>query len=262
VKGVGSRQYVELEGKTDEISRNGLQIAQSGNELSEGMIGSTIRRDYKFRADGNTFLKHYQNPTENKKARQRAFTSGRLRRVIDAEGGTRTPTGCPTRPSNVRVYQFHHFGRPGSFYTGKTAPKSNSNHARHFFSQGFFSSGLGGSGVAGLVSLLFGVAALLGGVVCGSGTDSIGFDGVSGVCTAGPTPSPTERRAKSPGIENRKAVRKKRIAAPMVIFASTVWVPRGPKADEFAPPPPNTAAASDLPGCNNTKSISTTQERM
>ena len=27
-----------------------------------------------------------------------------------AEGGTRTPTGCPIRPSNVRVYQFHHFG--------------------------------------------------------------------------------------------------------------------------------------------------------
>jgi hypothetical protein len=27
-----------------------------------------------------------------------------------AEGGTRTRTGYPTRPSNVRVYQFHHFG--------------------------------------------------------------------------------------------------------------------------------------------------------
>ena len=30
---------------------------------------------------------------------------------IGAEGGTRTPTGCPIRPSNVRVYQFHHFGK-------------------------------------------------------------------------------------------------------------------------------------------------------
>ena len=29
---------------------------------------------------------------------------------LSAEGGTRTPTGCPIRPSNVRVYQFHHFG--------------------------------------------------------------------------------------------------------------------------------------------------------
>src|SRR5688572_31767720 len=27
-----------------------------------------------------------------------------------AEGRTRTGTGCPTRPSNVRVYQFRHFG--------------------------------------------------------------------------------------------------------------------------------------------------------
>jgi hypothetical protein len=28
-----------------------------------------------------------------------------------AEGRTRTGTGCPTRPSNVRVYQFRHFGK-------------------------------------------------------------------------------------------------------------------------------------------------------
>ena len=27
-----------------------------------------------------------------------------------AEGGTRTPTGCPTTPSRWRVCQFHHFG--------------------------------------------------------------------------------------------------------------------------------------------------------
>ena len=28
-----------------------------------------------------------------------------------AEGGTRTRMDFSTRPSNVRVYQFHHFGR-------------------------------------------------------------------------------------------------------------------------------------------------------
>ena len=28
-----------------------------------------------------------------------------------AEGGTRTPTSYLTRPSNVRVYQFRHFGK-------------------------------------------------------------------------------------------------------------------------------------------------------
>ncbi len=31
-------------------------------------------------------------------------------RLNGAEGGIRTPTGRPTRPSSVRVYQFHHFG--------------------------------------------------------------------------------------------------------------------------------------------------------
>jgi hypothetical protein len=33
-----------------------------------------------------------------------------------AEGGTRTRMGFPTRPSNVRVYQFHHFGVGRALY--------------------------------------------------------------------------------------------------------------------------------------------------
>src|SRR5437899_10227740 len=33
--------------------------------------------------------------------------------VDGAEGGTRTPTSYLTRPSNVRVYQFRHFGKFG-----------------------------------------------------------------------------------------------------------------------------------------------------
>ena len=32
---------------------------------------------------------------------------------LGAEGGTRTPTSYLTRPSNVRVYQFRHFGSFG-----------------------------------------------------------------------------------------------------------------------------------------------------
>ena len=32
------------------------------------------------------------------------------RKTYGAEGGTRTPTGCPTTPSRWRVCQFHHFG--------------------------------------------------------------------------------------------------------------------------------------------------------
>src|SRR6187551_3686107 len=37
-------------------------------------------------------------------------TGARLGRRDGAEGRTRTGTGYPTRPSNVRVYQFRHFG--------------------------------------------------------------------------------------------------------------------------------------------------------
>src|SRR5207253_1349418 len=42
-----------------------------------------------------------------------------------AEGGTRTPTGCPTRPSNVRVCQFRHFGSSGmrAKYTSGPGPR-------------------------------------------------------------------------------------------------------------------------------------------
>jgi hypothetical protein len=32
---------------------------------------------------------------------------------LGAEGGTRTPTSYLTRPSNVRVCQFRHFGKKG-----------------------------------------------------------------------------------------------------------------------------------------------------
>jgi hypothetical protein len=75
------------------------------------------------------------------------------------------------------------------------------------------------------------------------------------------TESPTDLWSNSPGIENRNAVKKNTTAAVIVIFAKTVCVPRGPKAAEFAPPP-NTAAASDLPGCKSTKIIKNKHDRM
>ena len=37
---------------------------------------------------------------------------------VGAEAGTRTRIGCPTRPSNVRVYQFHHFGSVRDYREG------------------------------------------------------------------------------------------------------------------------------------------------
>src|SRR5206468_8448642 len=46
---------------------------------------------------------------------------------VGAEGGTRTPTGCPTRPSNVRVCQFRHFGDESvvSIPSARTGNKSS-----------------------------------------------------------------------------------------------------------------------------------------
>ena len=43
------------------------------------------------------------------KPRKSAFLL-RIFKILGAEGGTRTPTSCLTRPSNVRVCQFRHFG--------------------------------------------------------------------------------------------------------------------------------------------------------
>src|SRR5687767_6585658 len=46
--------------------------------------------------------------------------SKRLGFLIGAEGGTRTPTSYLTRPSNVRVCQFRHFGSFGKDYQTAT----------------------------------------------------------------------------------------------------------------------------------------------
>jgi hypothetical protein len=42
--------------------------------------------------------------------------------MLNAEGGTRTPTSYLTRPSNVRVYQFRHFGSVGPLRVGQVGP--------------------------------------------------------------------------------------------------------------------------------------------
>ncbi len=63
------------------------------------------------------------------------------------------------------------------------------------------------------------------------------------------------------GNESVRAINMKAAAAPIVIFASNVCVPRGPKAvleTELV----NKAPASALPGCNNTTRIKTQQARM
>src|SRR5438128_11338699 len=57
--------------------------------------------------------------------RPRERTAGHCEGRSGAGGGTRTPTGCPTRPSNVRVCQFRHFGpRTVAKYTVRRAGRS------------------------------------------------------------------------------------------------------------------------------------------
>ena len=57
----------------------------------------------------------------------------RVVRKNGAEGGTRTPMGCPTRPSNVRVYQFHHFGTVNNVSGAElTGTSSQSVHVPEF----------------------------------------------------------------------------------------------------------------------------------
>src|SRR5213594_1427703 len=62
-------------------------------------------------------------------ARRKSIKPGARVGKHGAEGGTRTPTGCPTRPSNVRVCQFRHFG-PGTVakYT-LTSASAKPSHA-------------------------------------------------------------------------------------------------------------------------------------
>ena len=89
-------------------------------------------------------------------------------------------------------------------------------------------------------------------VVCGVGVaDGAGV----GVASTG-ADCKTEREPVSAGNESIKATSMKRAAATMVIFASTVCVPRGPKAvldTELV----KSAPASDLPGCSKTATTST-----
>ena len=86
--------------------------------------------------------------------------------------------------------------------------------------------------------------------------------GVGVVTGASVTPDcKTELVPVSHGSESISAISMKAAAAPIVIFASNVCVPRGPNAvleTELV----NKAPASALPGCNKTTRIRTTHARM
>jgi hypothetical protein len=84
---------------------------------------------------------------------------------------------------------------------------------------------------------------------CGVGADSTSPD-----CK-------TDRVPVTPGSERVKAISIKAAAAPIVTFANTLAVPRGPKA-ALDTPPEKRSPALDLPGCNKTTTTSTTQDNM
>src|SRR5437870_7562250 len=84
-------------------------------------------------------------------AKRCSFCPGKLKRY-GAEGGTRTPTSYLTRPSNVRVYQFRHFG--SSWKDVKTQP------ARYFL--GAFVAAGDAIGAADAAGVAGGVAAGVG----------------------------------------------------------------------------------------------------
>jgi hypothetical protein len=71
----------------------------------------------------------------------------------------------------------------------------------------------------------------------------------------------TELVPVTAGRDSERAISMKAAAAPIVIFAKSVCVPRGPNAvleTELV----NRAPASAFPGCNNTTRIRITQARM
>jgi hypothetical protein len=117
----------------------------------------------------------------------------------NAEGGTRTPTGCPIRPSNVRVYQFHHFGI------------IDSSHGCYLGAE------------AGEVD---------GASPVDAGTEGEGFAAGDGEGWAAP-PSlslTTELGELNPGMEKISANTIKIMAATTVAFSSGFCAPRGPNA--------------------------------
>ena len=146
-----------------------------------------------------------------------------------AEGGTRTPTSYLTRPSNVRVYQFRHFGSYGQ------------GCQRFKVRAGYF-----------LVGAFDGCVAVAGdaegaddasGVTCAVATG----DGEGSGCCSGTPDCKTERVPVIIGSDNTNANNMKPAAAPIVILDKSVCVPLGPNA-VLETELENSAPASDLPG--------------
>jgi hypothetical protein len=98
----------------------------------------------------------------------------------------------------------------------------------------------------------------------GVGIAVVGDGGGVGDADTGASGTPDCKSEPVPliqGNESSSAISMKAAAAPIVIFASSVCVPRGPKAvleTELV----NNAPASALPGCNNTTRTRIKQARI
>jgi len=121
------------------------------------------------------------------------------------------------------------------------------------------------AGVVAAGTLVFPVAPVLAapswaGAVAGDAPGKACGEDV-GFCSSSETVCNTDRCPVIAGNESASATSMKRMAAPMVIFARRVCVPRGPNAvletllEKSAP-------ASALPGCRSTATMSTMQDKM
>jgi hypothetical protein len=148
-----------------------------------------------------------------------------------ARSENRTRTGCPTRPSNVRVYQFRHpsLKRTCNYFAGEAA-------------------GLGeASGLAAAAGEVAGDAAgLAGGAAAGAET---------GVGVGVAEPSSTTEWVPIPGSEKISARSIKSTAATTVAFSSGFWAPRGPNAVWLPDPPKAAATSPPFPDCKRTTRI-------
>jgi hypothetical protein len=121
----------------------------------------------------------------------------------------------------------------------------------------FFGSGLGLLSAGFALELSKGEAAGNGVAAVAGATDAEGEG-----CGDDPAPDrSTECDPVIAGCESINAISMKETAAPIVIFARMLAVPRGPNA-VLETLLLNIAPASDLPGCKSTTTTSTTQARI
>jgi hypothetical protein len=141
---------------------------------------------------------------------------------------------------------------------------------RHITGESSYLPGAGGAPVFAPSTGGAGVVAAPGALVFDAGGNSPGIVGAgdaagdacgvaAGCVSSSSNVSNTERWPVSAGSESAMAVSMKTAAAPIVILASRVCVPRGPKA-VLEMPLEKSAPASALPGCKSTETISTTHE--